>query len=102
MHPGSFSTDYDDAAHVLTVTGEVDETAAAELRDELDSRTEAFSRSLVLDLTAVTYLPSAAVGVLARAHQQATAAGQSLELRADEGSIAQRVLLVCGLPHRTA
>lgn len=102
MNPGSFSTDYDATAQVLTVTGEVDETAAAELRDVIDARTESFARSLTLDLSAVDYLPSAAVGVLARAHQQATAAGQTLELRADEGSIAQRVLLVCGLPHRAS
>jgi anti-anti-sigma factor len=102
VNPGPFSAEFDGAARVLTVSGELDETAASALRDVIDRRTETFTQSLVVDLTGVDYLPSVAVGMLARAHQQAVASGHALELRADEGSIAQRVLLVCGLPHTAA
>lgn len=102
VRPGSFTAEYDDATHVLTVAGELDEAASAALREAIDARSDGHTRPLVIELSAVDYLPSAAVGVLARAHKQATTAGQELELLATEGTIAQRVLLVCGLPHRTS
>ena len=102
MRPGSFTAEFDDTTQILTVGGELDESASAALRDAIDTRSEAYTRTLVIDLTAVDYLPSAAVGVLARAHKQATTAGHELDLVAAAGTIAQRVLLVCGLPHRTS
>ena len=49
----------------------------------------------------MTYLPSAAVGVLAKATQQFDSAGSNLELAAAVGSVAQRVLTVCAMPHRS-
>lgn len=102
VRPGSFTAEFDDATHVLTVAGELDEAASAALRDAIDARSGGYTRPLVIELSAVDYLPSAAVGVLARAHKQATTAGHDLDLVASEGTIAQRVLLVCGLPHRTS
>lgn len=102
MRPGTFTADFDDDTRVLTLSGELDEAAATVLRDTLTSHTDDYSKSLVIDLSSVDYLPSAAVGVLARAQQQAAGSGQSLDLVASDGTIAQRVLVVCGLPHRTS
>jgi len=98
----SYAADYDGTAQVLTVTGEVDEGAAVSLRDDIETHSAKFTQPLVIDLTGVGYLPSAAVGVLATVRQRSSANGSSIELVASEGSIAQRVLTVCALPHRTS
>lgn len=102
MQPGAFAADYDGSSQTLTVAGDVEEESALALRDAIDAHSASFTRPLVIDLTAVTYLPSVAVGVLAKAGQKATTAGQPLDLVAADGSIAQRVLTVCALPHRTS
>lgn len=102
MEPAPIALAYDETSGVLTVTGELDETSAAALRDALHQHTDAFARSLVVDLSGVDYLPSVAVGVVAKAMQQAEAHTQRIELVAAEATIAQRVLQVCGLPHRTS
>lgn len=93
---------YDDTAHALIVTGELDEGTSLTLRDAVATHSDSFTRSLAIDLSGVAYLPSAAVGVLAQALQKGSGAGHPLELVAAEGTIAQRVLQVCALPHRTA
>lgn len=93
---------YDDNAQTLTVTGELDEITSAALRDAVATHTSSFTRAIAIDLSGVAYLPSAAVGVLAQALQKGAAAGQPLELVAADGTIAQRVLQVCALPHRTS
>jgi anti-anti-sigma factor len=97
--PGPFDVEFDESTRTLAVSGEVDESAALALRDALSASTETYQRPVVVDLTSVGFLPSVAVGVLAKAMQQATRAGHPIELRAEEGSIAQRVLQVCALPH---
>ena len=75
MDPSAFTADYDEAAQLLTVTGEVDEIASATLRELIASSTAAFSRSVDIDLTSVTSRPSVAVGVLARAQKDSADAG---------------------------
>lgn len=100
MDSSTFTADYDDAAQLLTVTGEVDEAASTTLRELIGSSTADHSRSIGIDLTAVTYLPSVAVGILARTQKDAADAGHPVDLLATDGTIAQRVLQVCGLPHR--
>lgn len=98
----SYRADFDDTAQVLTVSGEVDEPAAMSLRHDIETHSGQFSQDLVIDLTGVGYLPSAAVGVLATVRQRFSAQGSTIELVAGEGSIAQRILTVCALPHRTS
>ncbi|MDO9457681.1 STAS domain-containing protein [Nocardioides sp.] len=102
MEPGPFAADFDASASVLTVTGEIDENEAVVLRDAISAHSADYSRDLVVDLTGVLYLPSVAVGVLAKAHKQSTTAGHPIDLLAAEATIAQRVLQVCALPHRTS
>ena len=102
VDPSSITVDLDETSGTLTVTGDLDEVVVGELRDALEKHTGGYTRSLVVDLSGVDYLPSVAVGVLAKAMRQAADHGQGIELVAAEGTIAQRVLLVCALPHRTS
>lgn len=100
MDVSPFSLVFDEASDVLTVTGELDEISSAALRDAVQEHTRDYASSIVIDLSDVDYLPSVAIGVLAVSLQSAAAHGQSVELVAVEGSIAQRVLQVCAMPHR--
>jgi anti-anti-sigma regulatory factor len=54
-----------------------------------------------VDLTGATYLPSVAIAVLVRAGQGFAASGARFELVATSGSLAQRVLTVSAMPHRS-
>ncbi|MEO9326152.1 STAS domain-containing protein [Nocardioides sp. C4-1] len=96
-----FATHLDSERSCLTVSGEVDETMADVLLESLRSASDDFTKPLTIDLSAVTYLPSAAVGVLVTSEQKARSHGNQLDLVAARGTIAQRVLEVCALPHRT-
>ena len=91
---------FDAASGTLTVAGDVDEHNAAVLREGIEKQSQMYSRGIVLDLSAATYLPSAAVGVLVRASQEFAQAGTPFELAAAAGTIAERVLTVCAMPHR--
>jgi anti-anti-sigma factor len=95
-----FALAFDAATGTLTVAGDVDEQHAAALREGIEKHSQMFAVGLVVDLTAVTYLPSTAVGMLVRAHQEFATAGTELELAAAAGTIAERVLTVCAMPHR--
>lgn len=91
---------FDATSRVLNVSGDLDEEPVAALRHVLAERGRENGEGFVVDLSGVTYLPSAAVGVLARASQDLEAAGVPLELAAAAGSVAQRVLTVCAMAHR--
>ncbi len=52
------------ASNVLVVSGAVDELSIDRFRDSLREATQDYSKSAVIDLMAVTFLPSMAVGVL--------------------------------------
>jgi anti-anti-sigma factor len=95
-----FTMTFDAASCTLTVTGDVDEQNASALREGIEKQSHMYSLGIVLDLSAATYLPSAAVGVLVRADQEFAEAGTSFELAAAAGTIAERVLTVCAMPHR--
>ena len=98
----SFSSSYDVATGVLSVAGDVDEISGPTLREAVNEYSAGFSRDLDGDLSDVTFLPSLAIGVLAVAMKSARENGTSFELVASEGSLAQRVLTICALPHRTS
>lgn len=102
MDAQTYSSSFDEAASLLTVRGEIDEAGGVTLRDELTKYTHDFGRSIRVDLSEVDYFPSLAVGVFATARRKADKAGVELGLVAAEGSVAQRVLTVCGLEHETA
>jgi anti-anti-sigma factor len=86
----------------LLLHGELDEIATVELRDVIGASTAELQRDLVIDLSDVDFLPSAAIGVLATAMASAQAHGAAIALVAADGSIAQRVLTICALPYEVA
>ncbi len=102
VQPDAFTAEFDEATQSLIVAGDVDSPSAIELRDLIEKHTDHYAQPLVIDLSGVDYLPSAAVGVLATAQQQGESAGHAVDLLAAEGSIAERVLTVCAMPHRTS
>jgi anti-anti-sigma factor len=99
MTPRAFSYELPEAGQTLILRGEVDEAAAVELRDLLRPITAELVGELRIDLTDVDFLPSVAIGVLAAAQGAAAKRDASIVFVATKGSIAQRVLTICGLPH---
>lgn len=87
---------------MLMVSGDVDAESTATLQEAIAEHSRGYTTGLSVDLTGATYLPSVAVGVLARAGAGFAEAGLPFELVAAPGSLAQRVLTVSAMPHRTA
>jgi anti-anti-sigma factor len=96
--PMALSFHADDS--LLVVSGCVEEDEAVSLKAAIADHTDDHTHALTVDLSAVTYFPSAAVGVVARAMGRSREAGVALDLVAAEGSITQRVLEICGVPYR--
>lgn len=92
---------FDATSGVLRVSGDLDELPTAALRTSIQEHSQGYTSRLILDLSGVTYLSSAAVGMLAKARQEFSTTGADLELAAASGSVAQRVLTVCAIPHRS-
>lgn len=89
----------DEARGVLIVEGDLDETTSLELRDAIAEATGELTSSLAVDLEQVSFLPSPALGVLATAQAKARRNGADLVLVAPEGTVAQRLLVICALDH---
>ena len=102
MADQNYSSAFDDASSTLTVTGEVDETTGVTLREDIATYSAGFERSIRVDVGGTDYFPSLAVGVLATSQKKAAAAGVDLQVVAADGTIAQRVLAICGLDYQTA
>ena len=62
----------------VTVSGEIDSSSAPLLREQLDTLFEGALSELTIDLSAVTFLDSAGLCVLAAAHRRA---GSDVRLR---------------------
>ena len=98
MFDRTFEADFADGT--LSVRGEVDDYGIIALRNALAEHGATPGGRLVVDLSEVGYLPSVGVGVITRALGVATRVGAEIVLVARQGSIAQRVLMVCALPYR--
>jgi anti-anti-sigma factor len=94
-----FRYDLDDARRLLVAHGDLDELATFELRETLAQATDQLTADLTIDLTDVDFLPSSAIGVLATAQTGARRNGSDITFVAADGSVAQRVLAVCGLDY---
>lgn len=82
--------------HVLvTVSGEIDIATVAQLRDRLAGPASG-GRRVIVDLSRVSFIDAAGVGVLAGAAALATARGGSLRLAAASRQV-RRVLTLTGL-----
>ena len=94
-----FAVDLDAQSNTLVVSGSIDETAGPDLRDAIEKHSAGYTRDLTIDLGEVDFLPSMGVGVLALALRSGDQNGASITLVAVKGTVAQRVLTICALPH---
>ena len=94
-----FALEHDAQSDTLFVSGSVDETAGPELRQAIEKHSAGYTRDLTIDVGDVDFLPSLGVGVLALAMRSGDQNGASIRLRAVKGTVAQRVLTICALPH---
>jgi anti-anti-sigma factor len=99
VRTGPFQAELDHDTRTLAVSGDVENSDVARLRTSMEEALDPAS-PLTVDLTQVTYLPSVAIGALVRVTRAAAEQGATLELVAARGSVAQRVLEVCAIPHR--
>jgi anti-anti-sigma factor len=99
VKPDPFRYDLDDTHGVLTLHGELDEVASVELRELLTNVTDEFTTYLAIDLADVSFMPSAAIGVLASSREKARRNGATMVLVAPAGTLAARLLTICALDH---
>jgi anti-anti-sigma regulatory factor len=92
-----FDVAFDGEDH-LVVVGDVEPFDAPRLHASIQSISSAGSRSVNIDLSAVTHLGSAAVNVLSAAFERAASHGTTCQLVSPPRSVAQHVLTLVGLP----
>jgi anti-sigma B factor antagonist len=86
-----------DASHTHVVaTGEIDSSSAPTLREHLEALLDSDVRDLTVDLTAVTFLDSAGLCVLAAAHRRSTGQDVRLHVLASSRAVV-RPLQITGL-----
>ena len=113
MEESPYGSHFEAEARRLVVSGAVDELSESRFRGDLaavigtgaaDQQTagdEHADRVPVIDLSAVEYFPSIAVSALVAALKaQKEREGVMAEVEAVTGTVAQRVLALCGIPHR--
>lgn len=93
-----YSAEFDPAQRTLVVSGDIDEVTGPRLRESLKAHVEPDAPAVTVDLSDVTFLPSAAVSVLVTAMRAADQAGTAFDLVATSGTISHRVLTICGVP----
>lgn len=93
-----YTASYHIATATLVITGEIDETDAEQVRDDLRFLGEQYPDALTIDLSAVTYLPSRAIGVVVGAQNAARARGTEINLLTARDSISAKILAIVGLP----
>lgn len=102
MEERAFSYEVSDLSDRLILHGDLDEGATVQVRMLLKEITEGLTRDVTVDLTDVDLLPSSAVGVLANAQDTAAKQGAAVTFIAADGTIAARVLTICGLSYDVA
>jgi anti-anti-sigma factor len=98
----AFSYEVSDGSERLVLHGDLDEGVTVQVRLLLKEISNGLTRDLTVDLTDVDLLPSSAVGVLANAQDAAAKQGATLRFVAADGTIAARVLTICGLSYDVA
>ncbi|MEU7903358.1 SpoIIE family protein phosphatase [Actinoplanes sp. NPDC049118] len=86
----------------LTLIGPLDAANVADAAAHLDLALTEAAAVVTVDLSRVTLLASAGVDLLFRATEQARVLGLQVDLIAPNGSPAQHVLTLVGLPYQTA
>jgi anti-anti-sigma factor len=93
-----YDTLYFAESSTLMVLGCVDELHVDAFREAVREASLDHHRDLVVDLTEAEFIPSIAIGVLVGATKACRANGATLRLEARSGTIARRVLDICGMP----
>ena len=102
MSSPAFRYDLDQDRGLLIAHGDLDEPATVGLRDTINAATAKLTGDLTIDLSDVDFLPSSAIGVLATTQAGARRNGATISFVATEGTVAPRVLMVCGLDYLEA
>lgn len=97
----TFAVRVDEASGLLAVSGDVDVPQITLLQEAINTQSQSCTADVVLDLSGVTYLPSAAIGMLEKVREEVESSGALFELRVAPGSIVERVLTICAMPHVT-
>ena len=84
------------AAHVVTVVGELDFATAPALREELSRIEDEGGREVIVDLLAVPFVDSVALGLLVEASKRLGANGGVFTIVCDDRRIA-RIIEITGL-----
>jgi anti-sigma B factor antagonist len=77
----------EDGVRVLRVSGDVDFDVAPELKQRIVSRVEEGDRKLIIDLSAVGFIDSTAIGVLVAALKRLRDAGGTLMVVCDNDDV---------------
>jgi anti-sigma B factor antagonist len=73
--------------HVVAVTGEIDLFTAPEFKQRVSAPIDAGCSSVIVDLTATTFIDSSSLGVLIGAHRRLKLRGGSLVVVCDNEAI---------------
>ena len=94
-----YSSTWEQHTHLLRVHGAVDELSVRAFRDDLEEHV-AVEAGTTVDLSDVDFFPSEAIAALVAAMKRAAGGGNSLDVVVAARTVPQRVLSICGLPHR--
>jgi anti-sigma B factor antagonist len=78
---------HDEHTHVVAVTGEIDLFTAPEFKQRVSEPIDAGITTVVVDLTAVTFIDSSSLGVLIGAHRRLKLRGGALLVVCDSEPI---------------
>ncbi len=97
VHETPFRATYRSETNTLVVCGAIGETDRHAFRQALRDATDGYRRAVTVDLTAVEFFPSLAVGVLIGARRSCGPRG-GITVLAGPDSIVRRVLDIVGIP----
>jgi anti-sigma B factor antagonist len=79
----------DDDTHVVAVSGEIDLFTAPEFKQRMSAPIDAGRSTLIVDLSATTFIDSSSLGVLIGAHRRLKLRGGSLVVVCENEAIAK-------------
>ena len=77
----------DDETHVVTVGGEIDLFTVPEFKQHMNAAIDTGASSVVVDLTATTFIDSSSLGVLIGAHRRLKGRGGALTVVCSQDAI---------------
>jgi anti-anti-sigma factor len=92
----SMTSERDGDVHAIRLFGELDLASAGAVQAELERAEAGDARSLLLDLSGLTFMDSSGVRVVVTAHARSRADTNRLELVRGQAAV-QRVLEICGV-----